>query len=433
MRSQTLPPALCLMMAILFSLSPTFSSAKSLNYSSELTDFKTVKPVSALTDTDNILVQNAQKKTVKRATAEVNPALVSETSVTNQNTLNEENSYISVENTAVGNEIISKSNIVEITGDSSLFGKGMFYGFTLMVILLNFICFFLFEEKIFLFYSLTLTAITATFLNIDSLFPLFGINGIENVEAMQSTLLLLATACGAVFASKYLTLEEFFPKLRWVAASLLGFSFMMTFSGWISETAFYTAVANIACFAVLSLYFSAGVALFSKKNYAKFYAIGFGIPLLFSLDFFVFQKIGFNFLSTESFHLKAATVVEMLLITYAIIYRMRAIKDEHEMRQTEMRIFLKRQEVLNRSNTEKLMQDMYLENLIMQYDLDGFEIKLLQYISEGKDNAKIARKLKTTELDIELCTKELYNKLEIGDHIQQDYRMVETQPDYIYN
>ena len=98
-----------------------------------------------------------------------------------------------------------------------------------------------------------------------------------------------------------------------------------------------------------------------------------------------------------------------------------------------MRIFLKRQEVLNRTNTEKLMQDMYLENLIMQYDLDGFEIKLLQYISEGKDNSRIARKLKTTELDIELCTKELYNKLEISDHIQSDYRMVETQPDYIYN
>ena len=69
----------------------------------------------------------------------------------------------------------------------------------------------------------------------------------------------------------------------------------------------------------------------------------------------------------------------------------------------------------------------------MHYDLDGFEIKLLQYISEGKDNAKIARKLNTTEADIEDMTKELYEKLEIGEQIQQDYRMVEQQPDYIYN
>ena len=57
----------------------------------------------------------------------------------------------------------------------------------------------------------------------------------------------------------------------------------------------------------------------------------------------------------------------------------------------------------------------------------------MQYISEGKDNAKIARKLNTTEADIEDMTKELYEKLEIGEQIQQDYRMVEQQPDYIYN
>ena len=433
MRSQILPPALCLMMAILFSFSPSFSTAKSLSHKNERTDFKTVKLSSEMTELSNILAQKTQKKSDEIPIAEVKSAAVSKTTVSNTNTIIEENSYKSELNSVVGNEIISNSTNSELDGAPTLIGKGMFYGFTMMVILLNFICFFLFEEKIFLFYSLALTAITASFIYIDSFFPLIGINGIENVEAMQSTLLLLATASGALFASKYLTLEEFYPKLRWLTTSLLGFAFMMTFSGWISDTAFYTTVANITNFAVLGLYFSAGAALFSKKNYAKFYAIGFGIPLLFSLDFFVFQKLGINFLSTESFHLKAATVVEMLLITYAIIYRMRAIKEEHHLRQTEMRIFLKRQEVLNRSNTEKLMQDMYLENLIMQYDLDGFEIKLLQYISEGKDNAKIARKLKTTELDIELYTKELYNKLEIGDQIQSDYRMVETQPDYIYN
>jgi hypothetical protein len=207
----------------------------------------------------------------------------------------------------------------------------------------------------------------------------------------------------------------------------------MTISSWIVETAFYSAIANMSCLSVLALYFLAGVALFSRKNYAKLYVISLAIPLLLSLDYFVLQRLGIDFLSTQNSHLKVATVVEMFLMTFAIVYRMRAIKEEHDMRQTEMRIFLKRQEVLNRTNTQKLMQDMYLENLIMQYDLDGFEIKLLQYISEGKDNSKIARKLKTTEPEIELQTKELYNKLEIGEQIKEDYQMVETQPDYIYN
>ena len=427
MRSQILPPALCLMMAILFSFSPTFSTAKTLKLKTKIADNNIVMSILETTSSDNLITQNVQNKTTEASTSENSSTSALKTEITNEHSLNEVISYDSAAIVATG------SSNYQNSGDSSLFRRGMFYGFAIMVILLNLICFFLFEEKIFLFFSLTLTALGATFISIDSLFPLIGINGIENIEAMQSTMFFFATAFGALFASKYLTLEEFYPKLKWVAASLLGFSFMMVFSSWVSETAFYSSVANISNFGVLALYFSAGVTLFSKKNYAKFYVIALGIPLLFSLDFFVFKKLGIDFLSTENSHLKAASLVEMFLMTFAIIYRMRAIKEEHDMRQTEMRIFLKRQEVLNRSNTQKLMQDMYLENLIMQYDLDGLEIKLLQYISEGKDNAKIARKLKTTELEIELSTKELYNKLEIGDHIKEDYRMVETQADYIYN
>jgi len=154
----------------------------------------------------------------------------------------------------------------------------------------------------------------------------------------------------------------------------------------------------------------------------------------FCLDFFVFNQMGIDFLATQTIHIKAAAIAEMLIITYAIMYRMQAIKEENILRQAELRIFLKRQEVLStRKKTEKLVEDVYLENLIMHYDLDGLEIKLLQYISEGKDNAKIARKLKSTEHEIEELTKELYIKLEISEQIQQDYRMVDSQPDYIYN
>ena len=98
-----------------------------------------------------------------------------------------------------------------------------------------------------------------------------------------------------------------------------------------------------------------------------------------------------------------------------------------------MRIYLKRQDAMSRSQVEQLVEDVYLENLIMQYDLDGLEIKLLQYISEGKPNNKIARKLKLTENEVVEYTKELYQKLEINEQIKEDQRMVANQPDFIYN
>lgn len=433
MRSQILPPALCLLFAVLLAFSPTISVAKNTEVKSKTTDNKHIKSLDKDTYYFNISDINQSKDATNLSESTLNLSPSPEDATFNENHLIEENSYKNNTNVIVGNTASLEENKIEEISTSSLFRQGMFYGFTLMVILLNLVCFFLFEEKIFMFYSFALTAFTVTFMFSDVLFPELGINGIENMAAMQSSLLLMATATSALFASKYLTLEEFFPKLKYITATLVALAFMMIFSGWIAETNFYTGIANSALIGVMALYFSAAVLLFSKKNYAKFYVIAYAIPLLFALDFFVFRKIGVEFLFTETFHLKAAAIVEMLIITYAVMYRMRAIKEEHLLRQTEMRIFLKRQEVLNRTNTEKIMQDIYLENLIMQYDLDGLEIKLLQYISEGKDNAKIARKLKTTELEIEALTKDLYDKLDIGEQIQEDYRMVDTQPDYIYN
>ncbi|HBR52742.1 MAG TPA: membrane protein [Flavobacteriaceae bacterium] len=313
------------------------------------------------------------------------------------------------------------------------FKQGMYYGFALMVLLVNILCYFIFEERLFLFYSLALAGVTAVFFYNDGIHHLFGLDTPSNPLLIQSFLLWIAMGFSALFASKYLNLEEFFPKVKFIAFPLVVISGILIGAAFLSEGTILAYTANFVSISVLVCYFGAGVFLFSRKNYAKFYAIASFIPLLFAVDFFVLKNIGVNFLSTEAVHIKIAGLVEMLILTYAIIYRMRAIKEEHEMRQTEMRIFLKRQEAMNRQSAVKLMEDVYLENLIMHYDLDGLQIKLLQYISEGKENSKIARKLKTTELEIEELTKELYEKLEIGEQIQEDFRLLDSQPDYLYN
>ena len=433
MRSQIITPVLCFLFTIFFSFNSVYSAIninRNISKAAENKEVNVLKMDSYYINSPIFSqLKNTSKQIVKNTTINSKPNVVYKA----EKTLIGENSYKINDKRSAENATITKISKEDILSKQDFFQKGMFYGFTLMVILLNIVCFFLFEEKIFLYYTFAITSIAVTFMYSDSLFPFIGINGIENMAVMQSTLLLIATTFSAFFASKYLTLEEFFPKLKWITFSLISFAFMMVFSEWVLEVTIFTGITNTILISVMFLYFTAGVVLFNKKNYAKFYVIAYSIPVLFAIDFFVLKSLGIGFLFTDSFHLKAATIIEILLITYAIMYRMRAIKEEHLMRQTEMRIFFKRQEVINRTSTEKLMQDIYLENLIMQYDLDGLEIKLLQYISEGKDNVKIARKLKTTELEVEMLTKGLYNKLEIGEQIQEDFTMIETQPDYIYN
>ena len=89
--------------------------------------------------------------------------------------------------------------------------------------------------------------------------------------------------------------------------------------------------------------------------------------------------------------------------------------------------------MMERDTIAKLTEDVYLENLIMMYDLDGLEIKLLQYISEGKENKKIAKKFNTTEIDVEEMTRGLYSKIQVGEAVQEDVNLLNLQPDFLYN
>jgi len=315
-----------------------------------------------------------------------------------------------------------------------IFRQGLFYGFLVMLVLLNIACFFLFEEKTYLYYALSLASMGLLLFYSDGLFSLLGIATSSYLVNNQTLFLFIAVGLTALFASKFLTLEEHFPKMKLIAIGLYGAAAVMLTMGWIYESYAIATLTNLVLFSIMSMYFLTGVYMFGSKNYAKFFVIATAIPLLFSIDFFVLNPLGIDFLSTQTAHIKAAAIAEMLILSYGIMYRMQIIKEEHALRQAEMRIFLKRQEVLTaRRKTEKMVEDVYLENLIMHYDLDGLEIKLLQYISEGKENARIARKLKVSESEVEERTKELYHKLEIGEQVQQDYRMVESQPDYIYN
>ena len=112
---------------------------------------------------------------------------------------------------------------------------------------------------------------------------------------------------------------------------------------------------------------------------------------------------------------------------------MKDIKEQTAVHKAEMELFLKKEKMMERENIIELTEELYLENLIMQYDLDGLEIKLLQYISEGKENSKIAKKLNTNEVEIEEMTRNLYHKIQIEEAVQQDVDLLKLQPDFLYN
>ncbi|MDB3934415.1 7TM-DISM domain-containing protein [Flavobacteriaceae bacterium] len=327
--------------------------------------------------------------------------------------------------------VVSQKSEANTTG--SLFLKGTFYGAISIILLLNMISFFLFEEKVFGYFGLAVTGTLLLFFGEDNLSGLLFQQTLFKDTAVTTTILCATAGLVALYSSQYLTIKEYFPKLKTFTVPLFLVAAGLSVTHWFVDNAMLPVAVNIISFTLLTCYFAGGIMLFLKNNYSKFYVLGMAIPLLLVLDYFVLQVIGINFLNVSLTAVKASFFINVLLMTYAILFRMKDIKEETAARKTEMEIFLNKEKMMERDNIIKLTEEMYLENLIMQYDLDGLEIKLLQYISEGKENKKIAKKLNTSEIEIEEMTRSLYNKIQIGEAVQEDVNLLNLQPDFLYN
>ena len=346
-----------------------------------------------------------------------------------------ENSYKNTKAISASNPKMSQNSASDLMffQQTHIFSNGLFYGFILMVVLLNGFCSILFKDKAFGFFALGITALGALIFQFDGLAALFTLNATQSIFAELGTLWLL-TVLISVFAHQYLLAQQYAPKLQILSGMLIGLSLVaIGFYAFLGSMLF-VQISEVIMVTLLGRYLVLGLLRAKNSGYAKIFVLALTPLLIVLVDQLIYNQIGQSLFGLSDGLLKISTIALVLIMTYGLLYRMQALKGEQDMRNLEMRIFMDRQEAFTaRIKTEKLVEDLYLENLIMQYDLDGFEIKLLQYISEGKTNVVIAKKMKTTVEEIEDRTKDLYQKLDIAEQIREDEALLQSQPDYLYN
>ena len=213
MRQQLVPLVLCLFMMI---LTPQHLSAVSTSHTANTSQSLVIKAFKSKTEkvTEKKKVSKAELSSATdnkaKATKTKDLSLLSGNSI---KTNVEENSYKNIREIRSNSNKNSKEAETTVEASATVignsFGTGMFYGFAIMVVLLNLVCFFLFDEKLFLFYALTLTAIGTLLFLSDGLMPLMGISEISNPQAIESLLVLATCSFGAWFASKVF---KCFPK-----------------------------------------------------------------------------------------------------------------------------------------------------------------------------------------------------------------------------
>jgi hypothetical protein len=347
----------------------------------------------------------------------------------------EENSYKSALQMSLPNQNAQQDTASGLMffQQTHIFSNGIFYGFVLMLVLLNAFCYALFKDKTFGLFALGMTTLSALIFQFDGLAALFTLEFTESLFLEIGTLWLLA-ALFSVFSHQYLLAKEYAPKLKILSGILLSLSLVSVGFYALLESTLYLQVAQVILMTLVGRYLFLGILRAKDSGYAKIFIIALTPFLIVLTDQLIYNQLGQSLFGLSDGLLKISATLLVLTMTYGLLYRMQSLKGEQDMRQLEMRIFMDRQEAFTaRAKTEKLVEDLYLENLIMQYDLDGFEIKLLQYISEGKTNAVIAKKMKTTVEEIEDRTKDLYQKLDIAEQIREDKTLLQSQPDYLYN
>ena len=157
MRLRFLPLALCLLCVFSVKSAMLFSENNAALVGLKTADFKAVsakvkteKPTKDLSETKEV---NTSYKSPNTSIAYFRMAGVQNA----QKQLYEEFSYNNDESIFGGMATISQKNdtinAAETENLAISFKNGMYYGFALMVILLNLVCYFLFDEKVFLHYA----------------------------------------------------------------------------------------------------------------------------------------------------------------------------------------------------------------------------------------------------------------------------------------
>ena len=369
--------------------------------------------------------QNSPQKTVS----------LSSESVKHNSTSLRENSYKWKDQISPRNQNTEQNSASSLMffQQTQIFSNGVFYGFVLMLVLLNTFCFVLFKDKTFGLFALGMISLSALIFQFDGLAALFTLEFKESLFLEIGTLWML-TALFGLFSHQYLLAKQFAPKLQILSGILLSLSLVAIGFYVLLDSILYVQIAQLILMSLVARYLFLGIIRAKESGYAKIFVLALTPFIIVLTDQLIYNQLGQSLFGLSDGLLKISATLMVLTMTYGLLYRMQSLKGEQDMRQLEMRIFMDRQEAFTaRAKTEKLVEDLYLENLIMQYDLDGFEIKLLQYISEGKTNAVIAKKMKTTIEEIEDRTKDLYQKLDIAEQIREDQTLLKSQPDYLYN
>jgi len=284
---------------------------------------------------------------------------------------------------------------------------GLYVGIVICIFLFNLISYFSFRDINYIYYILFSFGLTVNVLYKDGVSAaLFGIEGIHEFLLLPLNSIFIYNSI--IFCSSFLSLRIYFPrviKLEIVViilSNITCITYLITgsFTFFIITVILYLLCCNIILFTA--------VLLWNKSSYAKLFVIAYGLLLIAAHYFFLCPLFGVGGLGLPLYYFKIASIFEMLVFTYAILYRSKKIVIENE----EVR--KKIEEFTDKLKSNQLEKTQGVsDELITEYNFTIREIEILKLVADKKRNKEIANELFVSESTVKFHIRNILQKLEV--------------------
>lgn len=250
-------------------------------------------------------------------------------------------------------EILSEKESASIK-QRNLISDALFYGFTLVIIIINLLFYINTKNRFFIYYCFLLLAITMSFMNSQGLFynviDKYGGNTKINVVLVLNAFIMISFR---LFTANSLQLDKHYPKHKYLYRLIFACFLFFAVTYLVSSNVFWYSLAKIAYFLITIIYWFFGILLFKRLIYARFLTIGYSILFVMQILYMLSLNFGFTQLYFSGNYYKLGCVAEMLVFLYAISYRHKEVEKKKNVLESSYVESLKNIENLEKELTQE--------------------------------------------------------------------------------
>ncbi|MFE7088117.1 LuxR C-terminal-related transcriptional regulator [Sphingobacterium spiritivorum] len=305
---------------------------------------------------------------------------------------------------------------------TQLFGIGLYYGLAVMSVIFNFVFYLIFKDRRFITYCLFQLIVFAEFFYEDGMFYFLS-EGKLILEHFVVYSVPFSSSLACLFAYYFLDLRNNFRNYWKVVIPLMTLSFVGLILFIIFEWKGFISVVNISSFAATLFAIALAIKQFRKDVYARFLVLTFGVILLVGIGFVLNTNFNQSWLSVFNMDtLRLVSAFEIISISFAIVFKARALQEENERCRNEINSYLNQLNEL-KDNLPVAKETVVLkENTIVflkeNYQLTEREMDVLMGLWEGLSNQELGEKLFISLNTVKYHVSNLYIKLDIKSRTQ---------------